>query len=126
MLSYTISMRVYAFAAFQNTHFEPFRRQVVSIVRAGGWTLRRRPSNRAVTLPTVPSGYYRLSRRDGPAGLTGKVSLTGDVNPLVGVSGIISISGPCFDAGGAAGSLQSGEVSRPFPVPSPAPSPSKS
>ena len=125
-LSYSISMRVFAFAANQNTDFEAYRRQVVSIVSAGGWTLRRRPANRSVTLPTVPSAYYRLSRRDGKVSLTGKLSLAGDVNPLVGVSGIISINGPCFDADGTAGNLESHSVGPPFPVSGPSPSPSRS
>jgi len=52
-LSYSISMRLFAFAASQNTDFEAYRQRVVSIVRAGGWTLRQRPSSRSVTLPTV-------------------------------------------------------------------------
>lgn len=125
-LSYSISMRLFAFAASQNTDFEAYRQRVVSIVRAGGWTLRQRPSSRSVTLPTVPSAYYWLSRRDGKVSLTGKLALAGDPNPLVGVSGTISVSGPCFDADGAAGSLQSHSVSRPFPLPSPSPSPSRS
>ena len=125
-LSYSISMRVFAFAAGQNTDFEAYRRQVVSIVSAGGWALRRRPPSRSVTLPTVPSAYYRISRRDGRVSLTGKLSLAGDVNPLVGVSGIISISGPCFDADGAAGNLQSHSAGPPFPLPGPSPSPSRS
>ena len=121
-LAYTVSMRLFAFAPYQNTHFGAYRRQVVRIVRADGWTLRRHLSSRSVTLPTVPSAYYQLSRRDGTASLTGTLSLAGDVNPLVGVSGIVLMSGPCFDAGDAARSMQSTGGSPPFPVPSPAPS----
>jgi hypothetical protein len=119
-------MRLFAFAANQNTDFEAYRHRVVSIVRSVGWTLRRRPPTRSVTLPTVPSAYYWLSRRDRKVSLTGKLALVGDVNPLVGVSGTISVNGPCVDADGAAGSLQSRSVSPPFPRPRPSPSPSHS
>jgi hypothetical protein len=125
-LSYSISMRLFAFAANENTDFEAYRRRVVSMVRALDWTLRQRPPTRSVTLPTVPSAYYWLSRRDGKVSLTGKLALAGDVNPLVGVGGTISVDGPCFDADGAAGSLQSSGVSPPFRRPSPSPSPSHS
>lgn len=121
-LSYSISMRLFAFATSENTDFEAYRRRVVSMVRAVGWTLRRRPPTRSVTLPTVPSAYYWLSRRDGKVSLTGKLALAGDVNPLVGVSGTLSVNGPCFDAAGAAGSLQGHSVSPPFALPSPSPS----
>ena len=85
-LSYSISMRLFAFAASQNTDFEAYRHRVVSMVRAVGWTLRRRPPTRSVVLPTVPSAYYWLSRRDRKVSLTGKLALVGDVNPLVGLS----------------------------------------
>ncbi len=125
-LSYRISMRLFAFAAGQNTDFEAYRRRVASIVRAAGWSLRRRPATRSVTLPTVPSADYRLSRRHGMVGLTGRLALVGDVNPLVGVSGMVSMSGPCFDAGGAAGSLEANSAGPPFPTRDPAPSPSHS
>jgi hypothetical protein len=121
-LAYTVSMRLFAFTPYQNTHFGTYRLQVVRIVRAEGWALRRHLSSRSVTLPTVPSAYYRISRQDGTASLTGTLSLAGDVNPLVGVSGIILMRGPCFDAGGAARSMQSMSGSPPFPVPRPAPS----
>jgi hypothetical protein len=125
-LSYSISMRLFAFAAGQNTDFEAYRHRVVSMVRAVGWTMRQRPPTRSVTLPTVPSAYYWISRRDGKVRLTGKLALAGDVNPLVGVSGTISVDGPCFDADGAAGSLQRHSVSPPFSLPSPSPAPSQS
>lgn len=115
-LSYSISLRLFAFAATQDTDFDAYRHQVVSLVRSVGWTLRPQPSRRSETLPTVPSAYYRLSRRDGKVSLSGRLGLVGDVNPLVGVTGTISVNGPCFDAGGAAGSLQSQPVSTPFPV----------
>lgn len=121
-LSYSISMRLFAFTPSQNTHFEVYRHQVVRMVRAAGWTMRQRPSTRSVTLPTVPSAYYRLSRQEGKANLTGLLSLAGDVNPLVGVSGILTVHGPCFDAGGAAARLQSHGGSPPFAVRVPSPS----
>jgi hypothetical protein len=116
-LSYGISLRLFAFAAAQNTDFDAYRHQVVSLVRSVGWTLRPQPSSRSETLPTVPSAYYSLSRREGEVSLSGRLGLVGDVNPLVGVNGTISVNGPCFDADGAAGSLQSQPVSAPFPVP---------
>ncbi len=119
MLSYSISMRLFAFAPSQNTHFGAYRQVVVRMVRAAGWTLRRRLSTRRVTLPTVPSAYYRLSRQEGNVKLTGLLSLAGDVNPLVGVGGILTIDGPCVDADGAAGTLQSHNGSPPFAAPSP-------
>lgn len=122
MLSYSISLRLFAFAAGQDTEFAAFRRQVVRLVRGDGWMLRRRPPSRSEALPTVPSAYYRLSRREGKVTLSGAMGLVGDVNPLVGVTGTISLDGPCFDAGGAAGSLQSHAVRAPFPLPSPSPS----
>jgi hypothetical protein len=112
-------MRLFAFAPSQNTHFGAYRQQVVRMVRAAGWMMRRQLSTRIVTLPTVPSAYYRLSRQDGKIKLTGLLSLAGDVNPLVGVSGILTVHGPCFDADDAAGRLQSHSGSPPFPVPSP-------
>ncbi len=121
-IAYTVSMRLFAFAPYQNTHFGAYRLQVVRIVRAEGWALQRHLSSRGVTLPTVPSAYYRLSRRDATASLTGTLSLAGDVNPLVGVGGVVLMSGPCVDAGDAARSMQSTSGSPPFPVPSPAPS----
>jgi hypothetical protein len=125
-LSYSVSLRLFAFADRQNTDFDPFRRQVVSLVRAAGWTLRQRPPTRSETLPTVPSAYYRLSRHEGTVNLSGRLGLVGDVNPLVGVTGTISVNGPCFDADGAAESLQSQPVRAPFPVHSSAPSSSHS
>jgi hypothetical protein len=121
-LSYGISMRLFAFTTRQNTHFAAYRHQVVSLVRPLGWTLRSRPSTRSVTLPTVPSAYYLLSRRDGKVNLTGLLSIAGDVNPLVGVSGILSVNGPCFDADGAAQRLQSHSGRPPIPASSPSPS----
>ncbi len=121
-LAYSISMRLFAFVSSQNTHFGAYRQQVVRMVRAAGWTMRRRLSTRSVTLPTVPSAYYRLSRQDGKVKLTGLLSLAGDVNPLVGVGGILTIDGPCFDAGSAAGKVQSHSGSPPFAVPGPIPS----
>jgi hypothetical protein len=126
MVSYSISMRLFAFAPSQNTDFDAYNRRVVSIVRAAGWTLRRRPSTRSVTLPTVPSAYYRIGRRDRKVRLTGDLSLAGDVNPLVGVSGTIVVSGPCFDADGSAGSLESRRDNPPFSPPGPSPSASHS
>jgi hypothetical protein len=125
-LSYSVSLRLFAFADRQNTDFDPFRRQVVGLVRAAGWTLRQRPPTRSETLPTVPSAYYRLSRHEGKVHLSGRLGLVGDVNPLVGVTGTISVDGPCFDADGAAGSLQSRPVRAPFPLRSQAPSSSHS
>lgn len=126
-LSYSISMRLFAFAPLQNTDFDAYQHQVVSLVRAVGWTLRRQPPTRSVALPTVPSAYYRLGRREGKVSLSGELGLVGDVNPSVGVSGTMSVNGPCFDAdGAAAGSLQSHPVSPPFPLPSPSPAPSHS
>ena len=118
-LSYNISLRLFAFAAGQDTEFGAFRRQVVRLVRGDGWLLRRRPPSRSEALPTVPSAYYRLSKRDGKISLSGAMGLVGDVNPLVGVTGTISLNGPCFDAGGAAESLQSHADRAPFPLPSP-------
>ena len=123
-LAYSISMRLFAFSAGENTDFEAYRHRVVRMVRAVGWTLRRRPPTRSVTLPTVPSAYYRLSRRDAKISLTGRLALVGDVNPLVGVSGTLSVRGPCFDD--TAGSLRSDSVRPPFSLPGPSPSPSHS
>ena len=125
-LSYSISLRLFAFTADQNTDFDAYRHQVVTLVRGEGWTLRRRPPSRSVTLPEVPSAYYWLSKREGELSLSGALGLVGDPNPLVGVSGTLSVNGPCFDADGAAGSLQSQPVSPTFPLPSPSPSPSHS
>lgn len=118
-LSYGISLRLFAFAATQNTDFDAYRHQVVSLVRSVGWTLRQQPSSRSETLPTVPSAYYSLSRPEGKVRLSGRLGLVGDVNPLVGVTGTITVNGPCFDAGDAAGTLESHQVSAPFPLPSP-------
>jgi hypothetical protein len=117
-LSYGISMRLFAFAARRNADFEGYRQRVVRIVRAAGWTLRQRPPTRSVTLPAVPSAYYRLSRHDAKTGLTGTLALVGDENPHVGVSGTISLSGPCLDAGPGADSVQSHTAGPPFPLPS--------
>lgn len=118
-LSYNVSLRLFAFAPSQNTDFDAYRQQAVRLVRSAGWALRPLPPTRSETLPTVPSAYYSLSRRQGKVNLSGRLGLVGDVNPLVGVTGTISLNGPCLEADGAAGSLQSHSVRAPFPPASP-------
>jgi hypothetical protein len=119
MLSYNVSLRLFAFADTQNTDFDAFQHQAVGLVRSVGWTLRPQPLTRSEALPTVPSAFYGLSKRAGRSGLSGRLALVGDVNPLVGVTGTLAVNGPCFDADGSAGRLESQPASPPFPLPSP-------
>jgi len=125
-LYYSISLRLFPFTGRQDTNFDAYRNRVVSLVRGDGWTLRQRPSARTVTMPSVPSAYYWLSKREGKVTLPGTLGIFGDPKPSVGVGGTISVNGPCFDADGAAGSLQSHPVTSPLPWPSTSPSPSHS
>lgn len=125
-LSYSITLRLFPFAVGPDTDFDPFRNRVVSLLRSAGWTLRPRPVARSVTLPFVPSAYYWLSKREAKVTLSGKLGMSGDQHPAVGVGGTLSVNGPCFDAHGAAGSLQSHPVSSPLPSPSTSSSPSHS
>ncbi len=125
-LSYSITLRLFPFAVGRDTDFDPFRNRVVGLVRSAGWTLRPRSDDRTVTMPFVPSAHYWLSKREGNVTLSGRLGMFGDQHPDVGVGGTLSVNGPCFDAHGAAGSLQSHPVSSPLPSPSTWPSSSHS
>jgi len=114
-LYYSITLRLFPFTGRHDTNFNAYRDRVVSLVRGDGWTLRSRPSARTVTMPLVPSAYYRLSKREGPVTLPGTLGLFGDPKPSVGVGGTILVNGPCFDAHGAAGSLRNHPVTSPLP-----------
>ncbi len=124
-LYYSISLRLFPFAG-QDTNFDAYRNRVVSLVRGDGWTLRQRPTARIVTMPSVPSVHYWLSKRAGKVTLPGTLGIFGDPKPSVGVGGTISVNGPCFDADRAAASLQGHPVSSPLSSPSTSPSPSHS
>jgi len=124
-LYYSITLRLFPFTGRRDTNFDAYRNRVVSLVRGDGWTLRQRP-DRIVKTPTVPTASYWLSKREGKVTLPGTLGIFGDPKPSVGVGGTISVNGPCFDADGAAGSLQSHPVTSPLPWPSTSPSPSHS
>ncbi len=125
-LYYSITLRLFPFTGRRDTNFDAYRNRVVSLVRGDGWTLRQRPSARTVTMPSVPSAYYWLSKREGKVTLPGALGIFGDPKPSVGVGGTISVNGLCFDADGAAASLQSHPVHPPLPWPTTSPSPSHS
>jgi hypothetical protein len=125
-LYYSITLRLFPFTGRLDTNFDPYRDRVVSLVRGDGWTLRPRPSGRTITMPSLPAAYYRLSKQAGTLTLAGTLGLFGDPKPSVGVGGTLSVNGPCFDAGGAAESLQSHPLTSPLPSPSPSPSSSHS
>ena len=95
-----------------------FRNRVVSLVRGDGWTMTPRQSDRTVTMPAVPSAYYRLSKQQGTVTVPGALGLFGDPKPSVGVGGTISVNSSCFDAHGASDSLQNHPIASPLPSPS--------